>query len=349
MAASMYLYLGTRKGAVALQSTDGETWEPLSEGLGGWEVPKLTVNQAQPQRVVAGTRGDGVWISEDAGQTWNKPSYGRRGPGKVRCVMIDDKDPDTIYAGTEPIDIFVTHDGAKSWERLESVWDLPSIASVTYPVPTVEPHVREIVQDPKTPTTLYSALQVGYILKSLDSGKTWHLLDKGLDLDVHTIVIDHKDPDRLFIATGGEGARQGLVDGRAFYRSADGGESWGPMALEFPHFYSIPLAMHPKNPNILYGAMATGDPRDWSRPTGAESVVIRSEDGGATWQEVGGGLAETSKVCPSGIIFDEENPDHMYVGLQNGEVYSSRDGGDSWGKLNVKVSSIANMKLVHAS
>ena len=89
-----------------------------------------------------------------------------------------------------PIDIFVSHDAAKSWERLDSVWDIPTVASVMYPVATVEPHVRYIVIHPKNPDTMYAALQVGYMLKSTDGGRTWKLLDKGLDSDVHTIALD---------------------------------------------------------------------------------------------------------------------------------------------------------------
>jgi hypothetical protein len=138
----------------------------------------VAYSPSAPNRVFAGTRGDGVWLSENFGATWKKPCYGKRGPGKVRCLTIDPVDTDTLYAGTEPIDFFVSRDGAKSWDCLDSVWDIPFVASVTYPVATVEPHVRDIVVDPNDPKIMYVALQVGYILKTTDSGKNWELFEQ---------------------------------------------------------------------------------------------------------------------------------------------------------------------------
>jgi hypothetical protein len=98
-------------------------------------------------------------LAQDFGATWSKPCYGKRGPGKVRCLTIDPRDPNTIYAGTEPIDVFISRDGAKSWKRLDSVWNIPSVSTITYPVATVEPHVRDITIDPQEPNTMYVALR----------------------------------------------------------------------------------------------------------------------------------------------------------------------------------------------
>src|SRR6266542_2298441 len=197
------MYIGTDKGVVTLQSKDGYAWETESQGLQSWSVPSVTYIPSEPNKVLAGTRGDGVWLSEDAGQSWTKPSYGRRGPGKVRCVAVDPKNPQRIYAGCEPIDIFVSEDQGKSWERIDSVWDDPFVATVTYPVAVVEPHVRDISIDPNDPNTIYAALQVGYILKSTDAGRTWKLLNKNVDCDVHTIVIDPANTENIYVATGG--------------------------------------------------------------------------------------------------------------------------------------------------
>ena len=81
------------------------------------------MSPAAPHRVFAGTRGDGVWVSEDYGVSWRKPCFGRRGPGKVRSVALDPSNPNRVYAGTEPIDLFVSEDAAKSWTRLDSATD----------------------------------------------------------------------------------------------------------------------------------------------------------------------------------------------------------------------------------
>jgi len=343
------LYMGTDKGVVTYKSEDGRSWKLENQGLQNWEVPKIAVDQAAPNRVYAGTRGDGVWVSEDFGKSWKKPCYGKRGPGKVRCVTIDPHDSNTIYAGTEPIDVFVSRDAAKSWRRFDAVWEVPWVPTVTYPVSTVEPHVREITIDPKDSKTIYAALQVGYILKTTDGGESWKLLDKEFDCDVHTIVIDPTNSKNIFIATGGHDSRLGKVKGKALYISNDAGEQWNPTGMEFSQEYSVPLVMHPHNPRVLYSALAHGQPTQWrKRPTGAESLLVRTNDGGSRWEKVDGGLSEAAQGFPEAITFDSERPDHLYAALRSGELYGSADDGNSWMKMDVKAPSVSDMKCVHA-
>lgn len=342
------LYVGTDAGIVTVESEDDHSWLIARKGLEDWSVMDLALIRSEPNRIFAGTRGDGVWFSEDLGKSWKKPSYGKRGPGKVRCVELDPHDKNTVYAGTEPIDLFVSRDCARSWKNLEGVWEIPWVATVGYPAARVEPHVRDIAVDPKNPKKIYIALQVGYMLKTTDGGKQWQLLNEDLDADVHTIVIDPENSDRLFIATGGSDCRKGRVKGRALYRSHDAGESWEPMAMEFTQEYSVPLAVHPKNSNILFSALANGNRSKWDKSGGADSVMIRSKDGGKKWEMVEKGLSEVKKNFAQVIVFDQSNPDNLYAALKNGELYASNDCGDSWGNLGIKVpADVYDMEIVH--
>ncbi|MGE5218930.1 MAG: WD40/YVTN/BNR-like repeat-containing protein [Chloroflexota bacterium] len=344
-----YLYVGTDEGVVTLKSEDGRDWKVEHHGLKNWEVPEVTVSPASPNRVFAGTRGDGVWLSEDFGATWKKPCYGKRGPGKVRCLTFDPRDSETLYAGTEPIDVFVTHDGAKSWERLDSVWNLPWVSTVTYPVAAVEPHVRDITIDPKNPKIMYVALQVGYLLKSTDGGKNWQLLNQNLDCDVHTIVLHPDDSEKIFIATGGHDCRKGKAPGRALYSSNDGGRNWIPMAAEFKEEYSVPLAIHPKKSNVLYSAVANGQPGQWrKRATGAEAFLIQSTDSGKNWHKLEGEVSTANQSFVESFAFDPANADRMFAAQQNGNLFGSEDSGASWFKLDVKLPELSDVKAACA-
>lgn len=342
------LYLGTEKGVVALRSEDGRSWKIENHGLQDWSVPEVAVLPSAPNRVFAGTRGDGVWYSEDFGKSWKKPCYGKPGPGKVRCLTFDPKDSRLLYAGGEPIDLYASDDLAKSWKRMDSVRKVPWVEKVDYPVATVEPHLRDIAVDPKDPKKIYIALQVGYMLKSTDGGASWKLLDKELDADVHTIVIHPQNTDTIYIATGGHDCRGGRVKGKALYMSKDGGETWSPVAMDFSQEYSVPLAMHPKDPNILYSTLAHGQPSQWRRPTGAESVMVRTKDGGKKWERLDGQLSEISKNFAEAIAIDPSNPSHLYAALRSGDLFASGDGGDSWATLDAKVPSVSDMKCVPA-
>ncbi|HSR54619.1 MAG TPA: hypothetical protein VLN73_00155 [Alphaproteobacteria bacterium] len=342
------LYIGTEQGVITAKSADGRSWEIAEHGLKTWGVPEVAVAPGQPNKVYAGTRGDGVWVSEDFGHSWVKPCYGRRGPGKVRCVTIDPHEPKRIYAGCEPIDLFVSEDDGANWTRFPNIWDIPFVSTIPYPVATVEPHLRDLAIHPDDPDTLYAALQVGYMLKSTDRGKSWRLLDENIDCDVHTVAIDPQAPDRLLIATGGNGYRAGDAPGRALYLSEDGGESWSPTAMNFENEYSVPVTIDPFEPARVYSALGKGAPGGWrKRETGAESVVIRSLDGGRNWQQVAGGISRSD--FPEAIVTDEETEGRLYAACRNGTFYGSDDAGENWSPLDLGLNVRDLRSVVHAA
>jgi photosystem II stability/assembly factor-like uncharacterized protein len=343
------LYLGTDEGVVTLKSEDGHAWKVQNHGLKQWQVPEVAVSPSAPNKVFAGTRGDGVWLSEDFGASWKKPSYGKRGPGKVRCLTFDPIDSNTLYAGTEPIDVFVSRDGAKSWERLDSVWNIPWVSTITYPVAVVEPHVRDITIDPRDAKTMYVALQVGYMLKTRDGGKNWELLNKNLDCDVHTIVLHPQDSNRIFIATGGHDCRAGKAPGRALYSSDDGGKNWAPMAAEFKEEYSVPLTIHPKRPNVIYSAVANGQPGQWrKRASGAEAFLIQSTDAGKTWKKLDNAVSQANRSFVEAFAFEPADPDKMFAAQRDGTLFGSDDSGASWFKIDAQIPELSDMKAAHA-
>ena len=346
---SSILYLGTDEGVVTLKSHDGRSWKVENHALKDWQVPEVAVAPGAPNKVFAGTRGDGVWLSEDFGATWKKPSYGKRGPGKVRCLSFDPLDSDTLYAGTEPIDVFISRDAAKSWDRLDSVWNIPSVQTIVYPVAVVEPHVRDITIDPTDHKVMYVALQVGYMLKTTDGGKNWQLLNRDLDADVHTIVLHPENTNQIFIATGGHDARAGVAKGRALYRSDDGGANWRPMASEFREEYSVPLAIHPKKPEVIYSAVANGQPGQWrKRASGAEAFLIQSTDSGKSWKKLDNELSKANKSFVVAFAFEPSDADWMFAAQRNGDLFGSRDAGASWSKIDVKAPELSDMKAAHA-
>ena len=343
------LYVGTDQGVAVARSRDNGSWQIAERGLRKWEVTELAVSPQSPNKVFAGTRGDGVWVSEDFGKTWVKPSYGRRGPGKVRSVTIDPHEPRRLYAGCEPIDVFVSEDEGKTWFRLDTVRELPFIDSITYPLARVEPHVRDVSVDPENPDALYVALQLGYIIKSVDRGRSWTLLDNALDCDVHVVLIEPAAPRRLTAATGGHGSRRGEAPGRALYFSDDAGASWTPTAMNFEQDYCVPLVRDPHDPNRLYSSLASGTAGRWhKRDSGAEAVMVRSQNGGRTWDAAGKGI--DAREYPEAIVVDAAHPGRLHVGCRNGDFYTSEDAGDSWRPLNLglKIDDLSSLALTQA-
>ena len=343
------LFVATREGVVSVKGEGSGSWSVEGQWLEDWDVISVAVQQSAPGRVFAGTRGDGVYLSEDAGQSWRKPNYGRPGPGKVRCVIIDPHNSNRIYAGTEPIAVWTSEDSGDSWRTLDSVWDVPTVATVNFhPRVHIEPHVRDITISIKDPDTIYAALQVGYMLKSKDGGASWAQMGGEVDADIHSIVARPDSPGRIYVATGGGDGRKGKVAGRALYQSPDGGETWSPMAMEFRQSYSEPLVMHPKDPNILFSALASDQPRRWGeRKDGAEAIVIRSTDGGASWQKLNTSFTEITRNFARAIAIDPEAPDNIFLATLSGQLFGSEDGGEHWAALGVTVPRVSDLKAVH--
>ena len=215
------LYVATDEGVVTLKSEDGRNWKQQHHGLKDWADSRsggvAQCAQSKFSPAPAATAFGSARISAPLGKS---PATASADPAKCAASPSIPMIANTLYAGTEPIDVFVTHDEAKSWERLDSVWNIPWVSTITYPVAAVEPHVRDITIDPKDPKTMYVALQVGYMLKTTDGGKNWELLNKNLDCDVHTIVLHPDDGNKIFIATGGHDCRAGKAPGRALYSSS---------------------------------------------------------------------------------------------------------------------------------
>src|SRR5829696_5029474 len=136
------LYCGTGDGAAIVSRQSSGGWSVDAQGLGPFTVREVAVSPVASNVLAAGTRGDGVWLSEDCGKSWTKLSYGRLGPGKVTSLVFDPHDSNTLWAGGEPIELFVSHNLGKSWERIDSVRETEGVTDVVYPVATVEPHIR---------------------------------------------------------------------------------------------------------------------------------------------------------------------------------------------------------------
>ncbi|MEE2659277.1 MAG: choice-of-anchor D domain-containing protein [Candidatus Latescibacterota bacterium] len=104
------VYAGTSKGLYL--STDSGTRWTLVEDLGDG----VSVRAILPveERIVVGTYGDGVWISEDAGATWRNISTGLS-PMQVRSLAIDPGNPDIMYAATSTGGFYRTQNSGTQW------------------------------------------------------------------------------------------------------------------------------------------------------------------------------------------------------------------------------------------
>ena len=171
------------------------SWMVQQKTLDGQEVPCIAVQPDNRNHVYAGTRAGGLFKSLDGGGKWEKIGTETL-RGKIRSLAIDPVHPATMYIGTEPAGLLISDDEGRTWRDAPGVREIAHNRKWTYPVATIEPHVRWIALAPKT-KRIFLAAQGGGIVHSDDAGSSWRDLRDSIDMDVHSIVIDPLDTEGL--------------------------------------------------------------------------------------------------------------------------------------------------------
>jgi len=318
--------VGTRKGAFILTS-DGKRkdWKVDGPHFAGWEMYHLKGSSVDPNRIYAsqtsGWFGQIVQRSDDGGKTWFQPGTP---PGETTGPGGTPKGESNKFvydAAAAPLTTHQWYDGTQHPWEFKRVWHLePSLSN---------------------PDTVYAGVEDAALFRSTDGGKSWHELS-GLrghgtgpgwqpgagGMCLHTIILDPKNPNRIFIAISAAGA----------FRTDDGGKTWKPINRGLYSQY-IPdpraevghcvhhIAMNPSRPGILFMQ------KHWD--------IMRSDDAGENWREVSGNVP-----TDFGFVIDvhAHEPETIYVVpiKSDGEhfvpdgrlrVYRSRTGGDEWEAL----------------
>jgi photosystem II stability/assembly factor-like uncharacterized protein len=298
--------VGTRKGAFVL-SADGkrEKWDVSGPHFAGWEIYHLKGSPIDPNRIYASQTsswfGQVMQRSNDGGKTWE--TAGNK----------------FVYEGVPGTHQW--YDGTPHPWEFKRVWHL-------------EPSLTD-------PDMVYAGVEDAALFLSNDGGQNWEELP-GLrghgsgsswapgagGLCLHTILVDPTDHRRIFIAISSAGV----------FRTEDGGKIWTAInrGLKSQH---IPdpeaevghcvhrLAMHKARPRVLFMQ------KHWD--------VMRTDNGGDSWQEVSGNLP-----TDFGFVIDvhAHEPDTIYVVPIKSDsehfpmdgmlrVYRSRTGGNEWEAL----------------
>jgi photosystem II stability/assembly factor-like uncharacterized protein len=92
--------------------------------------------------------------------------------------------------------------------------------------------------------------------------------------------------------------------------------------------------MDRKNPNVLIAGMWTVERKPWTIDSGGlEGGLVRSTDGGNTWQRLRTGLPP-GRIGKVGVSISGANPQRVYAQVEaendEGGTFRSDDGGTTW-------------------
>lgn len=188
--------------------------------------------------------------------------------------------------------------------------------------------------------TYYAGAASGGLWKSTDGGINWEPIFDGQPVSsVSAVAIAPADRNIIWAGTGETFIRSNVSIGNGIYKSTDAGKTWQHLGLEKTGRIGR-IVIHPKNPDIVFAA-ALGH----CYGPQPERGVFRTTDGGKTWQRV---LFVDEKTGCSDIAMDPQRPDTLFAGMWQVDiktwgrwsggpgsgVFVSRDGGDTWKRLN---------------
>src|SRR5205823_5262475 len=173
-----------------------------------------------------------------------------------------------------------------------------------------------------------------------DAGKTWDHLGLRDARQIGTILVDPRNPDRLFVAALGH--PYGPNEERGVFRSTNGGRTFEKVLYKDENTGAIDLAFDPANTQTVYAVLWAARQGPWEYDnaySGATSGLFKSTDGGATWQPLTRGLpAAADGLSRIGIGIAPSDPKRIYawVTARTSGLYRSDDAGETWRQMNVE-------------
>lgn len=218
------IFAGWQNGILRRSLDEGRSWFPMGAGLPGAPILFLTLAAHAPSTLYASIKDDGIWRSEDDGETWefvmDRPYLDGAEHDVLSLASVANETGMGgiwLYAGT-PTGLTRVPDCFCRWQDVVAGNAMDAlVAGVTPPdaamLPAGEP-VEILALAPDAPERILAALPSGLWL-STDAGVNWAQLTPN---PVTALTVNPADP--LHVVTAGS---SGL------HISRDGGTIWTPL------------------------------------------------------------------------------------------------------------------------
>jgi len=328
-----HFYFGAVNGGVWDTKDAGRTWQPVFDSEPVGAIGAIAVAPSSPDVVYVGSgeadmrsdiaQGDGMYRSRDSGKTWTH--IGLADSQQIGKIIVDPHDANTVfvaalghpYGPNAERGVFRSRDGGASWQRVLGNDDATGAIDLAFEPGNARVIYAAMWQTRRTPWHIYSPANGpgSGLYKSTDGGDTWVSLNRnGFPDKAGRIGIDvaRSDPKRIYAIVDSQTLED---DVGGLYRSDDAGASWKRISKDDRiwqrGWYFNRIAVDPKNADRVY-VMNT--------------IVLRSDDGGANFIAL--------KGDPTGDDFhemwiDPDNADRQILGVDQGAIITL-NGGKTW-------------------
>jgi photosystem II stability/assembly factor-like uncharacterized protein len=175
--------------------------------------------------------------------------------------------------------------------------------------------VTQLDVHPTNGAIVIAASAGGGIWRTEDAGQTWRpTMEDEPTLTMGAVAFAPSKPDFIYAASGEDaGPFTTALQGSGIYRSEDGGKHWTLVRQVTSTRFSA-IVVDPKDHLTLYASGNRG--------------LHKSRDGGETWQ-FNPGLLSLYDGQVTDVVVDYENPEQIYIGVNNLGVLRSSTGGQS--------------------
>ena len=326
--------IASASGGVFKSENAGITWESIFDQYGSGSIGSVKFDQNNLDVIWIGTGesanrnssayGDGIYKSIDGGKSFI--NMGLESTHQIAEIEIHPNNSDVVFVAavghlwgyTGKRGLFKTIDGGKSWEKVSGGLPLDNKTGCTEIV--IHPYNPNIMfagfyHRLRQPASFISGGENGGLYKSIDGGKSWKKITKGLakgSSGMIDISIHLNNPDIMVMAYEADENLPEDEPGTGVYISYDKGESWNFLLKHAVRpFYHGQIEIDPINPDNIY-------------------VVSRgfmiSNDGGKTFSSrrwrPDGGDDHDMWIAP----YDNKI---MYLATDQGSRLSI-DGGNTW-------------------
>jgi photosystem II stability/assembly factor-like uncharacterized protein len=315
-------------------SDGGKTWIYLQYHCN----ESLTLDPEDPLKLYC-SGGGRLEISQDGGDNWTQIDS-IKDIGTIMAITVTSSNPQMIFAGG--VDrLYLSSDNMQSWTKLENgiggcyleLRTLPTDGSLLfaelndgrlyrssdsgYTWKLIENEGRWLVFD-STEGNLYR-VKNQTILASHDYGDTWLPLDAPAT-NVGALGMSTSFPSILYVASVDWGKNKPI------YISSNGGGAWTQLSAEIPGGW----------PRFIFG-----DNLNKKIYLIGDTAIVRSDDGGLTWQNcANAGTGFYPKYGPR-LTVDPRDPNRSFIATLGGGILKSVDGCNSWQSINKSINSLS--------